>query len=117
MSPRPAKLGSLNRAIKLINAEALQWAFAHPFPTRYYIREEGGRNSLRGLCLRVGARVIVPRAKPSSRARLSRYNVPLHPLGASALPALQETKVEEQRRAHTPHGVRANFGSLHLRRN
>ncbi|HYO15598.1 MAG TPA: hypothetical protein VE685_20570, partial [Thermoanaerobaculia bacterium] len=58
MSPRPSKLGSLNRAVKLINAEVLGWAFAHPSPTRYYIREEGGRNSIRGLCLRVGARVV-----------------------------------------------------------
>jgi integrase len=58
MSPRPSKLGSLNRAVKLINAEALGWAFAHPSSTRYYIREEGGRHSIRGLCLRVGARVV-----------------------------------------------------------
>src|SRR3954452_24294324 len=58
MSPRPAKLGSLNRAVRQINPEVLEWAFAHPSPTRYYIREEGGRYSIRGLCLRVGARVI-----------------------------------------------------------
>lgn len=57
MSPRPAKLGSLNRAVRQINPEVLEWAFAHPSPTRYYIREEGGRYSIRGLCLRVGARV------------------------------------------------------------
>ena len=58
MSPRPAKLGSLNRAVKQINADVLEWAFAHPSPTRYYIREENGRHSIRGLCLRIGARVI-----------------------------------------------------------
>lgn len=58
MSPHPPKPGSLNRAVKLINAEVLGWAFAHPSPTRYYLREEGGRSSIRGLCLRVGARVV-----------------------------------------------------------
>ena len=56
MSPRPAKLGSLNRAVRQINAEVLEWAFAHPSPTRYYIREEGGRYSIRGLCLSALAR-------------------------------------------------------------
>jgi hypothetical protein len=57
MTSHAAKTGSLNRAVKLINIEVLGWAFAHPSPTRYFIREEGGRHSIRGLCLRVGARV------------------------------------------------------------
>lgn len=57
MTSHSSKPGSLNRAVKLINAEVLGWAFAHPSPTRYFIREEGGRHSIRGLCLRVGARV------------------------------------------------------------
>jgi integrase len=56
--PRTPANGSLNRAVKLINQDVLRTAFAQPGKDRYYIRERGGRDSIPGLFLRVGARIV-----------------------------------------------------------
>lgn len=45
-------------SVKAINQEVLRRAFSEPGPDRYFIRERGGRDSIPGLCLRVGARVV-----------------------------------------------------------
>jgi hypothetical protein len=56
--PRKSGEGSLNRAVKVINQEVLRHAFASSAKDRYFLREKGGRDSIQGLHLRVGARVV-----------------------------------------------------------
>jgi hypothetical protein len=56
--PRTSGQGSLNRAVKVINQEVLRHAFATSAKDRYFLREKGGRDSIQGLHLRVGARVV-----------------------------------------------------------
>jgi integrase len=45
-------------SVRHINQDILRRAFSEPRSDRYYIREQGGRDSINGLCLRVGARVV-----------------------------------------------------------
>jgi integrase len=56
--PGTSGQGSLNRAVKVINQEVLRHTFATSAKDRYFLREKGGRDSIQGLHLRVGARVV-----------------------------------------------------------